>query len=80
MSEEYDDHARAQMKQWVDNWKRVSPILEAERWERLAAMTDEEGTAMAVQLSSLYQPEMPGDDGEGQLAIQRAFSKWRTRH
>lgn len=75
----HDDNARTQVKQWADNWKRVSPILEAERWARLEAMTDEEATTIAVELLSLYQSGVPGDDGEGVLAIQSAFSKWRTR-
>lgn len=75
----YDKSARAQMKQWVDNWKRAGPILEAERWSRLEAMTDEERTVMSVELLSLYQADKSGDDGEGLLAIQRAFSKWGAR-
>ncbi len=74
-----DESARAQMKQWADNWKRVGPILEAERWDRLAAMTGVERTNMAVELLSLYQSDKPGDNDEGLLAIQRAFAKWRPR-
>lgn len=68
---------RGATKQWAERWKRVGPILEAERWGRLAAMTDVERTVMAVELLSLYQADKPGDNGEGLLAIQRAFSKWQ---
>lgn len=70
-----DETARA-AKRWADNWKRVAPILEAERWTRLSAMSDTERAVMAVELLSLYQPHRPGDDGEGLLAIQRVFARW----
>jgi hypothetical protein len=33
------------MKRWVEQWARVGPILEQERWDSLAAMTDEEALA-----------------------------------
>ena len=73
----FDEQVRAQVRRWAANWKHIGPILEAERWERLTAMTLEQRTVMAVEQLSLYQPDRPGDDGEGLLAIQGIFSKWR---
>jgi hypothetical protein len=68
---------RAQMKQWLDNWKRTGPILDAERWERLAAMTTEEAQAATLDLLDLWQPGWTGDDGEELLLHQRVFARAR---
>lgn len=70
---------RAQMKRWLDNWRRVGPILEAERWERLAAMTDEEAQIATCQLLELWQPDWPTDGGEELLLHQRVFARARRR-
>jgi hypothetical protein len=32
-----DAEGRALMKRWLQNWKRIGPILEAERWTRVRA-------------------------------------------
>jgi len=64
------------VRQWAENWRCVSVELDAERWQLLSAMTDDERRVMALELLSLYQPQKPGDDGEGLLAIQHAFGKW----
>jgi hypothetical protein len=70
------DLDRNDVRRWAENWRRASPELEAERWQRLAAMTDDERRVVALELLTLYQPDKPGDDGEGLLAIQKAFEKW----
>jgi len=70
-----DAEGRAQMKQWLDNWKRVGPILDAERWARLAAMTDEEARHAALLVFDLWQPDWPTDDGEELLLHQRVFAR-----
>lgn len=70
---------RQQMKRWLDNWKRVGPILEAERWERVASLTDEETQIATQQLLELWQPHWPTDDGEGLLLQQRVFARGRHR-
>ena len=72
-----DAESRAQMKQWLENWKRVGPILEAERWARLAAMTDEEAQRESFLLLELWQPDWHGDDGEELLLHQRVFARAR---
>lgn len=63
------------MKRWLDNWRRVGPILEAERWERLAAMTDEDAQRISRDLLALWQPGWVGDDGEELLRHQRVFAR-----
>ena len=67
------------MKQWLDNWKRVGPVLEQERWARLAAMTEEEAQRMTRDLLELWQPDWVGDDGEELLLYQQVFNRARTR-
>lgn len=62
------------MKQWLDNWRRVGPLLEQERWDRLAAMTDEEARRVTAHVLDLWQPGWTGDDGEELLLHQRVFA------
>ncbi len=73
-----DADTRAQHKQWLENWRRVGPILEAERWERLRTMTDEEAQRATQWVLELWQPDWVGDDGEELLLHQRVFA--RARH
>lgn len=70
------DDARAAVRQWAARWRRVTPVLEQERWSRLAAITDRERATLAVELLTLYQPERHGDDGEGLMRIQWATQRW----
>jgi hypothetical protein len=74
---EFDAETRAQNKQWLDNWKRVGPILEAERWARLATMTDDEAERASMLVLELWQPDWHGDDGEELLLHQRVFTRGR---
>lgn len=73
-----DATGRAQMKQWLDNWKRLGPILAAERWARLAAMTEGETQQATTDLLDLWQPDWTGDGGEELLLHQRVFSLGRS--
>ena len=72
-----DAESRGDAKRWLENWKRVGPILEAERWQRLAAMTDEEGQRSSRLVLELWQPDWHGDDGEALLLHQRVFARAR---
>ena len=69
--------SRAQHKQWLDTWKRVGPILEEERWARVAALSDEDAAREALWLFELWQPDWPTDQGEGLLLQQRVFARAR---
>jgi len=66
--------AKAEMRQWVDRWKVVGPILDAERWGRLLATSDDELRRQSADLLSLWRPEVGGDDGEAILLQQRTFA------
>jgi hypothetical protein len=76
-SEPLDDDMRAAAKRWLDTWKRVGPILEQERWDRVQALTDADAARDALWLFELWQPEWPTDDGEELLVHQRVFAKAR---
>jgi hypothetical protein len=67
---------REQMKQWLDNWSRVGPILEAERCARVQALTDDEAWQEAQGLLAAWNAGTPGDAGEGLLLHQDVFAKW----
>jgi hypothetical protein len=73
-----DAEVRAQMKQWIEQWRRVGPLLEQERWDRLAAMTDEEAREAAVQVFTFWSPDWPTHDGEELLLQQGVFARART--
>lgn len=60
---------RRQTKQWLDNWARVSPLLDEERWARVAALTDQDAVRMALDLWRFARPRC-GDDGEGLQAVK----------
>lgn len=66
--------AKAEMRAWIDRWKVVGPILDAERWARLLASSDEELRRQSKDLLSLWRPEVAGDDGEAILLQQRTFA------
>ena len=75
-----NEAGRALAKRWLDNWKHVGPVLEAERWTRLEAMTARQRADMTVDLLSLWQPDHPGDEADGLIRVQRAFALWRKKH
>ena len=72
-----DADDRARMKDWLENWKRVGPILERERWDRVNALTDADASQNAAWLFDLWQPDWPTDEGEGLLLHQRIFARAR---
>jgi len=72
-----DAEGRAQAKRWLENWKHVGRILEAERRARLAAMTDQEAQRASQRVLDLWQPDWHGDDGEELLLHQRVFARAR---
>ena len=72
-----DDKTRAEGRRWLENWQRVSAILEAERWERLRDMTGEEAQRASQRVLELWQPDWHGDDGEELLLHQRVFGRAR---
>jgi hypothetical protein len=72
-----DADGREQMKRWLENWQRVGPLLEAERWARLAAMSLDEAQRASRRVLQLWRPDWHGDDGEALLLLHRAFARAR---
>ena len=72
-----DAQGRAQAKRWLENWKRLGPILERERWGRVKALTDADAARDALRLFELWQPDWPTDDGDELLLHQRVFARAR---
>ena len=70
-----DAAGRALAKRWLENWKRVDPILEQERWDRVKALTDEAAWREAYGLLQWWDPEWQGDGGDGLLLQQDVFTR-----
>jgi hypothetical protein len=49
------------MRRWLDNWQRVGPVLDEERWARLARASDAELRVQSLDLLNLWQPGLRGD-------------------
>ena len=75
--EPLDADMRAAGKRWLENWKRVGPILDAERWERLHTMSVADAQQASQNVLELWQPDWHGDDGEGLMRQQRVFARAR---
>lgn len=73
------DRARAlaDMRRWVDSWRRTGAELDAERWARVAALSDAEAWEETLGLLSLWEPTWVGDAGEELLRHQDLFAKIR---
>jgi hypothetical protein len=76
---ELTENDREQMRRWLDNWAHVGAVLEAERWARLQAMTDDEARRNACRVWEFRQKDSPSDDGEGLRLQQRVFARARSR-
>jgi hypothetical protein len=74
-----DGIRREQMRRWIENWKRVGPVLEEERWTRLRSLSDDEARQAVTDVLALWQPGWLGDDGEGLLRHQQVFDRARRR-
>ena len=75
---DFNPQEKAELRRWVDRWKVVGPLLEADRWARLQAGSEEDLRVQSLDLLRLWQPGVPGDDGEALLNQQRLFARLRT--
>ena len=69
---------RAGLKQWLENWRIAGPVLEAERAARVAALTDQEASRMALDLWRLAIPGR-GDQAAGLLELKRLVAASRRK-
>jgi hypothetical protein len=74
-----DDVTRADMRRWLDTWKRVGPILDAERVANLRKMDEAESARIAV--ASLWPMARvgAGDWGEGLAPMKDALRRLAAR-
>jgi len=79
-SHHYTPEQIAATRQWVENWKRVGPILEKIRHEELRAMTDEESWQTLDALAA-FALGLPGQQNprttSGFVEQQRRFKNAR---
>ena len=63
------------MKQWVEQWRSVGPILEAERVERLRALTPAEAGRIAAEIVWPMSRAGAGDGGAGLAPMRDALRR-----
>jgi hypothetical protein len=66
------DDEHAQMRRWLETWRRAGPILELERIDRMRALTELDAARIACDLWRLARPG-GGDDAEGLLPLKVAL-------
>lgn len=69
------DEARRQLRQWIERWETAGPLLDEERWARLAAASEAELLRQAFSLLAFCAPGQPGDDGDGLVRQQRVLTR-----
>ncbi len=79
MPRRLDQRERAEMRQWLENWRQAGAFLEHEHRQRLEALTDEDAWRETQSLFALWEPGMTGDAGEGLLLQQRVFAGYADR-
>jgi len=70
------------MKQWIDNWRSVSPWLEAARLEELRGLDDAESARIARDLvwpMGTLGSDRGGDDGAGLVRMKDALQRLGAR-
>ena len=75
----FDAEARAETAEWLSNWARLGPILEARRVSELRQLTDVESARIAVELLWPMVAPGPGDNGEGLQALRVVLRRLAER-
>jgi hypothetical protein len=73
-----DAETRAQMKRWLETWRRVGPMLDADRLERLRRLDEAEAARIACDLvwpMGTLEPDRGGDDAAGLVPMKEALRK-----
>ncbi|HEY7444935.1 MAG TPA: hypothetical protein VH701_21065 [Vicinamibacterales bacterium] len=63
------------MRRWLENWARVGPVLEAERWARLRRMTDDEARDLTRAVLALWRRSERDELGAELVTEQHWFMK-----
>ena len=75
----FDAEARAGTAEWLANWARTGPRLEARRVAELRQLTGAESARIAVELLWPMVPPGPGDDGAGLGAMHDVLRRLAKR-
>ena len=75
----FDAKARAQTAEWLAEWARLGPILEARRVSALRELSETESARVAIELFWPMVPPSHGDDGEGLRALQDVLRRLAGR-
>ena len=75
----FDAEARARTAEWLRNWARVGPLLEARRVSELRRLTDVESARLAVDVLWPMVRPGPGDNGEGLRALHDVLRRLAGR-
>ena len=67
------------MKEWVENWKRVGPILEQIKAEELRAPDYHERLIIVLQMCDLACTQAESRMSSGLVEQQRLFAKMREQ-
>jgi hypothetical protein len=78
-NQEATEEDRRALRRWLDTWNEASPALEAERWNRVATMSDEDAWRQTLDLLADHDVEWTGDGGDGLVRCQDVFSRARAR-
>jgi hypothetical protein len=70
-----DEELRVKMKEWVENWKTLGPILEAERRERIRRSVTREEFAAFDGMALAALERFPNTPTSGLVEQQRIFMK-----
>jgi hypothetical protein len=73
------DEEREATRRWLTTWAEVGGTLDAERWSRVAALSDDQAFEQTLSLLRVWEADWAGDDGEGLLRCQDVFSRERNR-
>lgn len=75
----FDAQARAETAQWLENWARTGPLLEARRVAELRQLTSADAARIAVELLWPMVPPGPGDDGAGLAPMRDVLRRLAAR-
>ena len=70
---------KAEMREFVERWKRAGALLDADRWQRLRRATDAELNRKAWDVLGLWQVGLAADDGDAIRIQQRVFARLAAR-
>jgi hypothetical protein len=69
------DEEKRQLRHWIERWETVGPLLDDERWARLAAASETDLRLQAFDLLACCVPGRAGDDGEGLVRQQAVLAR-----